>query len=162
MLSISSVFEILKFSNMNFSSFSHFGSNFAWIVIVFLLPKRKKGIWWSSCLDQTPWMPLKKLKIPGGHAQFIFLKHEFERHMLVISVIEEDVGDDVEAYVHIQFSIRAYLLFLVRSPIFTNNNSIYTHVVYLQFFRNLEMVDYAWGSQHWLTCIWRWMVHRSN
>lgn len=38
-------------------------------------------------------------KYQGSRALFNFLKHEFERHLLVVSVVDEE-GDEVDTRMH--------------------------------------------------------------
>lgn len=57
-------------------------------------------------------MPIKKLKRLGIRAQSSYLEEEFDRHVLVVKVLEED-GDNVEAHVHRQIMVSVYLIFMV-------------------------------------------------
>lgn len=111
-----------------------------------MLPKMKEWIFRSSYFDHTWRMPIKKLKRLGIRAQSSYLREEFDRHVLVVKVVEED-GDDVEAHVHRQIMVSVYLIFMVWSAIFTNKSNAYTHLVYIRIYRDLEMMDdYTWGN----------------
>lgn len=69
-------------------------------------------------------------KSRGAHTRFEFLKKVYTNEILRD---EEARGENGKVGLHIAYDMRAYLLYLVDTAIFMENNSIYTDVVYLRY-----------------------------
>ncbi|MCI38566.1 serine/threonine-protein phosphatase 7 long form-like protein, partial [Trifolium medium] len=81
-----------------------------------------------------------------AHAQFTYLKPMFRANLAAARQAEADINE-VSMHLYKKYTIRVYLLFLVVTTIFSNKSKRYADVTYLQYFRDLEMVDiYAWGT----------------
>jgi hypothetical protein len=78
--------------------------------------------------------------IRGAHARFWYLRKIFKQRLLQ-QMNADNEGDIEEEVQKLQGqAIRIYLLYLVGITLFTDKSSHYVDVVYLRYFRDLEVV----------------------
>lgn len=73
----------------------------------------------------------------GCHARFAFLKKLYVHHLATTA---EDDGDDAQVMHHRACALISYLMYLVVTSIFGDNNAYYVDVVYLIYLIDFERV----------------------
>jgi len=82
----------------------------------------------------------------GAHARFSYLRRIFKDRLLEQLQADND-GDLVPVRKLRKQTLRIYLLYLVGITLFTGKSVHYVNVVYLRYFRDLELVaGNAWGA----------------
>jgi hypothetical protein len=98
-------------------------------------------------LGSSPGYALEEVNDTGGaHARFSYLRRIFKERLL--QQFEADNKGDMEDEVQNLWAqaLRIYLLYLVGITIFIDKSATYVGVVYLRYFRDLEVVaGYSWG-----------------
>jgi hypothetical protein len=74
------------------------------------------------------------------------LKDLINKHLKVVKKAQDD-NDNATLERYKGYTLRAYLLLLVATTIFSNKAKNYVDLTYLKYFQDLDRVDsYAWGT----------------
>jgi hypothetical protein len=85
-------------------------------------------------------------KTKGAHIRFVFLKELITRHLERMKTARRDKDTDGEEKAK-ELVMRAYLMLLVGTTIFSNKAKNYVDLTYLDYFRHLDRVpSYALGT----------------
>jgi hypothetical protein len=93
--------------------------------------------------------------------RFVFLKDLITRHLERMRTTQRDKDPDGEDKVKV-LVMRAYLMLLVGTTIFSNKAKNYVVLTYLNYFRHLDRVhSYAWGTTA-LAFLYRKLIHETH
>ncbi|GAU27523.1 hypothetical protein TSUD_147160 [Trifolium subterraneum] len=82
----------------------------------------------------------------GAHAKFVYLRALVKKHKLVVKKADKD-GDKDTLERYKGYIVRAYLLLLVGTTIFSNKAKSNVDLTCLKYFRDLDQIHtYAWGT----------------
>jgi len=82
----------------------------------------------------------------GAHCRFSYLRRIFKDRMLEQLALETEYGVTQEVRRLRDQVVRMYLLYLVGITLFTDKSTTVVEVVYLRYFRDLDLVaNYSWG-----------------
>ena len=85
-------------------------------------------------------------KTKGAHCRFSSLRRIFMDRMLEQLALEIEHGVIQEVQRLLDQAVRIYLLYLVGITLFIDKSTTIVDVVYLKFFRDLDIVaSYSWG-----------------
>ena len=83
----------------------------------------------------------------GAHCQFSYLRKIFKERMFEQLELETEYGVTQEVQRLQDQAVRIYLLYLVGITLFTDKSATAVDVVYLRYFRDLDIVaGYSWGA----------------
>jgi hypothetical protein len=100
-------------------------------------------------------------KTKGAHIRFVFLKELITRHLERMKTTRRDKDTDGEEKAK-ELVMRAYLMLLVGTTIFSNKAKTYVDLTYLGYFRHLDRVpSYAWGTVA-LAFLYRELTHDTH
>jgi hypothetical protein len=81
-----------------------------------------------------------------AHAQFNYLRRIFKERLQLQLAIDTEGGMEEEVQRLRDQALRIYLMFLAGITLFIDKSANYVDVVYLRYFRDLEVVDgFSWG-----------------
>jgi hypothetical protein len=109
---------------------------------------KAEGVKWMKELLGTTDREAKNevRKTKGAHIRFVFLKELITRHLERMKTTRRDKDTDGEEKAK-ELVMRAYLMLLVGTTIFSNKAKNYIDLTYLDYFRHLGRVpSYAWGT----------------
>jgi hypothetical protein len=100
-------------------------------------------------------------KTKGAHIRFVFLKDLFSRHLDRMRTAQRDKDTDCEKKAN-ELVMRAYLMLLVGTTIFSNKTKNYIDLAYLDYFRHLNRISsYTWGTAT-LAFLYRELTHGTH
>jgi hypothetical protein len=100
-------------------------------------------------------------KTKGAHSRFVFLKELITRHLNRMKKGRKEKDQESEEK-YKKFVMRAYLMLLVGTTIFSNKAKNYVDLTYLEYFRHLKRVStYAWGTDA-LAFLYRELTHDTH
>ncbi|XP_058783156.1 uncharacterized protein LOC131657814 [Vicia villosa] len=80
----------------------------------------------------------------GAHVRFDFLQQRYDVELLAA---EEAVGNEEEADIQRERTIRCYFLYLIGTQLFVDTSSSYTDIVYLTYLSDTTHIhEYNWGG----------------
>ena len=90
---------------------------------------------------------LELTRTKGAHCRFSYLRMIFKECLLQQLALETAHGVTEEVRRLRDQVVCIYLLYLVGITLFTNKSQTFVDVVYLRYFRDLDVVaDYSWGA----------------
>jgi len=82
----------------------------------------------------------------GAHARFSYLRRIFKERLQLQLALDNEGGMEEKVQRLLDQALHIYLMFLVGITLFTNKSDTYVDVVYLRYFRDLEVVTgFSWG-----------------
>ncbi|XP_045797515.1 protein MAIN-LIKE 1-like [Trifolium pratense] len=112
-----------------------------------ILPTGKdEGVrWMVEMLGSTEREALDEVKkTKGAHCRFVYLRRLIERHIKTTKQAENDKDEEnFEKYQ--EYIVRAYMMLLVGTTIFSNKAKNYVDLKFLPYFRELDL---AWVYDH--------------
>jgi len=99
-------------------------------------------------LRSSPRVALDEVNETGGaHARFSYLRKIFKERLLLQLELDNEGGMEEEVQRLRDQALRIYLMYLVGITLFTDKSVTYVDVVYLRYFRDLEVVaGFSWGA----------------
>jgi hypothetical protein len=98
----------------------------------------------------------------GAHAQVSYLTKIFKQRLQRQLELFNEGGMDEEVQRLRDQALRMFLLYLLGITLFTDKSSTYVDVVYLRYFRDLQVVsDFSWGATG-LSHLYRELNHASH
>ncbi|RHN51109.1 putative protein-serine/threonine phosphatase [Medicago truncatula] len=83
----------------------------------------------------------------GAHCRFSYLRRIFKDRLLQQLELENEYGVTQEVRGLWDQVVRIYLLYLIGITLFTDKSQTAMDVVYLRYFRDLDVVaEFAWGA----------------
>jgi len=104
--------------------------------------------WMVEHLGSDPGDAIREVtQTKGAHYQFSYLRKIFKECMLEQLELETEYGVTQEVRRLRDQAVRIYLLYLVGITLFTDKSATVVDVVYLKYFRDLDIVaGYSWGA----------------
>jgi len=104
--------------------------------------------WMVEHLGSNPGQALVEVtQTKGAHCRFNYLRRISNERMLEQLALETEYGVTPEVRRLRDHDVRIYFLYLVGIKLFTDKSTTDVDVVYLRYFRNLDLVvGYSWGA----------------
>jgi len=113
-------------------------------------------------LGSYPGNALEVSDTRGAHARFSYLRRIFKERLLEQLEADNEGGMEEEVQKLRDQALLIYLLYLVGITLFTDKRATYVDVVYLRYFRDLDVVvGFSWGATA-LSHLYRELNHASH